>query len=86
MRLIVLPLLLLGLHPAAHAYIGPGLGAGAIGVILGLLASLFLALFALFWYPVKRLLKKRRTARAAATQNGEAGGDGQLAANKSPGA
>ncbi len=44
----------------AHSYIGPGLGAGTIVVILAILASLLLALFALFWYPLKRLLKGRK--------------------------
>ena len=43
-----------------HAYVGPGLGAGAIGMILGVIASIGLAVFAIFWYPIKRLLKKRR--------------------------
>ncbi len=38
-----------------YAYIGPGLGAGTVGVILGVLGSIILALFAIFWYPVKRL-------------------------------
>ena len=42
----------------AFAYIGPGLGAGTVGVILGVIGSVFLALFAIFWYPVKRLLKR----------------------------
>ena len=45
--------------PAA-AYIGPGLGAGTIGVVLGILASVFIALFAVLWYPVKRLLRRKR--------------------------
>ena len=40
----------------AHAYVGPGLGAGTIGVILGLLLSILVAIFALFWYPIKRIL------------------------------
>jgi hypothetical protein len=43
----------------AHAYIGPGLGAGTIGVVLGVLASFFIALFAVIYYPIKRRLKKR---------------------------
>lgn len=43
---------------SALAYIGPGLGAGTIGVILGILGSVFLALFAIFWYPIKRALFK----------------------------
>ena len=48
--LFVLPL-------TAHAYIGPGLGSGVIGVVLGILTALFLALTALIWYPLKRLYK-----------------------------
>ena len=51
---ISLPLLLGS--ASATAYIGPGLGAGTLGVILGLLGSILLALFAFFWYPIKRAL------------------------------
>ena len=53
-----LPLIL---APAfAHAYIGPGLGAGAIASVLGVLGAIFLALFAVIWYPIKRMRKNRR--------------------------
>ncbi|MBZ4219289.1 MAG: hypothetical protein LAC69_03765 [Chlorobium sp.] len=41
----------------AHAYIGPGLGTGVIGVVVGILTALFLALTAIIWYPLKRLFK-----------------------------
>jgi hypothetical protein len=41
---------------AVWAYLGPGLGAGTLGVIVGLLGSILLALFAIFWYPLKRQL------------------------------
>ena len=40
----------------AHAYVGPGLGMGAIGAVLGLILSAFVVIFALFWYPIKRML------------------------------
>ena len=43
------------------AYIGPGVGAGAIAVVIGIIASVFLAFVAIFWFPVKRLLKGRKT-------------------------
>lgn len=43
-----------------QAYIGPGLGAGTVGVVLGVIASIFLTLLAIIYYPIKRLLKKRR--------------------------
>lgn len=41
-----------------HAYIGPGMGTGVIAVVLGVLCAIFLALFAILWYPIKRLFKK----------------------------
>lgn len=44
----------------ANAYVGPGLGAGTIGVVLGIVGSLFIALFAIVWYPLKRLIKRNR--------------------------
>ena len=49
------------LSSPALAYIGPGLGAGTIGVILGVLGSIVLALFAIFWYPIKRMMRKNKT-------------------------
>ena len=46
---------------SAAAYIGPGIGTGTIGVVLGILASIFLAFLAILWYPFKRLLKKYKS-------------------------
>ncbi len=40
------------------AYIGPGLATGTLGVILGIVGSICIAVFALLWYPFKKLLKK----------------------------
>lgn len=45
----------------AMAYVGPGLGLGVIGTIFGVLAAIVLALFGLFWYPIKRALSKKKT-------------------------
>lgn len=50
----------------AHAYIGPGLGAGVIGTVLGILGSIFLALGAVLYYPFKRFMRRRREAREPA--------------------
>jgi hypothetical protein len=44
----------------ASAYIGPGLGAGAIAAVFGVIGSVFLGLFAVLYYPIKRALKRRR--------------------------
>jgi len=48
----------------AYAYIGPGLGAGTVGAVLGVIFSVFLAIFAILWYPLKRFLKKRRLSKS----------------------
>ena len=42
----------------ALAYIGPGLGVGAIAAVFGVLAAIVMAFIALLWYPVKRLFGK----------------------------
>jgi len=47
---------------SAHAYVGPGLGLGVIGTIIGGILAIFLAVAGVVWYPVKRLLKKRKAA------------------------
>jgi len=44
----------------AHAYMGPSLGLGAIGVVLGVIGSIFLAIFSFLWLPVKRLIRRMR--------------------------
>jgi len=58
--------MLVFLMPAiSFGYVGPGLGAGTVGVVLGAIASVFLALFAVIWYPIKRLIKKIRGTKKA---------------------
>lgn len=59
--------LLAALQPAAAmAYIGPGVGAGAIAAVIGVLGSIVLAIFAVLWYPIKRLLRNRKTGKTKA--------------------
>lgn len=55
----------------AHAYVGPGLGLGAIGAVLAFLLSIVLAVAAFVWYPVKRMFK--RTGRTAKPSTGAPG-------------
>ena len=44
----------------AHAYIGPGLSVGAAIVVLIVLFSIMLALYALVWFPLKRRMNAKR--------------------------
>jgi hypothetical protein len=62
-RKIVLSILLLLTLPAS-AYIGPGMGGGAIAVVFGILAAIFMAIFGFIYYPVKRWLKRRKTEKS----------------------
>lgn len=54
----------MALEPA-FAYTGPGLGAATIAMVVGFFTSIFIALFAVIWYPVKRLLKNRKKPQTA---------------------
>ena len=46
-----------------HAYVGPGLGLGALGLILGVIASIILAIIGILWYPSKRIIRKLRKTK-----------------------
>jgi hypothetical protein len=60
-------LAMLQLPIAAHAYVGPGAGAGTIAIVLGILSSIFLAFVGILWYPIKRLIKTwKASARPSA--------------------
>lgn len=47
----------------AYAYIGPGVGLGAIGIVLGVIGSIVLGIFSVLWYPLKRLFRRIRRSR-----------------------
>ena len=79
MRKVAVSLVLLAALPitAAHAYIGPGAGAGTIAVVLGILSSIFLAFVGIVWYPIKRLFKGRKSkAKSVAGAPRAAGASG----------
>jgi hypothetical protein len=38
------------------AYIGPGLGAGAIAAVMGMFAGLSFLFISFLWYPVKKFI------------------------------
>lgn len=56
---------------SAQAYIGPGAGFGIIAVVAGTIGSVLLGLFAVLWYPIKRLLKKLRSTSTTVSSTGE---------------
>lgn len=63
-------LIVLAAPGTAFAYVGPGIGAGTIAVVLGVLGSILLAVFAIVWYPLKRLLNRRKQRARAREEAG----------------
>lgn len=77
MRKLGLPIGLLAVLQAttAHAYIGPGAGAGTFAIVLGILASIFLAFLGILWYPIKRLLNRWRAPAKTSSESDREGRD-----------
>lgn len=57
--------------PIASAYIGPGSGISIVGSLFGLLATIFLAVGAILFWPYRRMLKKRMQKKAADEEDEE---------------
>ena len=60
MRFLALFVGLLILSTPGYAYIGPGVGAGALATAVGVLVAIVLAVLGVVYYPIKRMLKKRK--------------------------
>lgn len=66
----------------AQAYIGPGLGLGVIGSVIGVFFCFFLAGIAVVWHPIKKLiqrLRKTESGETGATDSGGAAAPGSTA-------
>jgi len=60
MNKIYTVLILFIFYTPMYAYIGPGMSGGLIATIIGIIGSIFLAIFGVLYYPIKRFLKKRK--------------------------
>lgn len=69
-------LLVLAAPGLAQAYLGPGLGLGAIGAALGAVAAVFLGLLSIAWYPFKRLWRRLRGNRRPGAKSAARDQDG----------
>ena len=45
---------------SSFAYLGPGVGGGIIASTIGIIFAIFAIIFGLIWFPIKRLIKKRK--------------------------
>ena len=58
--------MLVAVSPAALAYIGPGAGISVLGSLLGILGTIVVAIGAIIFWPIRRLMKRRKkTAQTA---------------------
>jgi hypothetical protein len=48
-----------------EAYVGPGAGISVLGSLLGILATILVAIGAIIFWPVRKLMKRRKAASAA---------------------
>jgi protein-S-isoprenylcysteine O-methyltransferase Ste14 len=64
LRILVILLLAL-LSGSLEAYVGPGAGISVLGSLLGILATLFVAIGAILFWPVRKLMKRRKAASKA---------------------
>ena len=57
----------------AQAYSGPGVGLGALSVVIGIVGSVFLMTLSLVWYPFKRMIRslRRSSDRPAPLRDGK---------------
>lgn len=60
LKLIIVSLLISLVSTYSFAYLGPGFGGGAIAATVGIIIAIFAGLFGLIWFPIKRVLKKRK--------------------------
>ena len=67
---------LLVLLPAtAQAYVGPGAGLSLLGALWALLLALLAVVFFVFAWPIRRVLRRRREARADAENTAQEADD-----------
>ena len=69
---VSIALALLALPTAAQAYVGPGLGLGAVGMVLAVIFSGFLAVVGIIWYPFKRMIRRFKKSKKAPANQADA--------------
>ena len=65
LKLVLIPIFFLIFSTYSQAYLDPGIGGGIITATLGILIAIIAALFALIWFPIKKILKKRKEKKLA---------------------
>tara|TARA_B110000967_G_C18885867_1_gene563936 strand:- start:1385 stop:1606 length:222 start_codon:yes stop_codon:yes gene_type:complete len=69
MNKLILCLSLFLISMPSYAYLGPGVGGGAIAAVIGFFAAIFLALWGILYYPIKRALKNKKEKKIASKES-----------------
>ena len=69
MRLMSLVAALVLMPISASAYVGPGAGLGAIAVTIALILGVVLLFIGFLWYPLRRVLRKRKSSSDAGSED-----------------
>jgi hypothetical protein len=73
MRFLLTLCLAVTLSDTAFAYIGPGGGLTVFGTAIALFGGILLAIVGFIWYPIKRLLRKKKPVPETKSNTGELG-------------
>ena len=74
LKILVLILLAFFASPA-FAYVGPGAGISVLGSLLGILATIIVAIGAIIFWPVRKFLKRKKArAKSPATADADHSG------------
>ena len=60
LKLIYVSIIFFFITIPSYAYLGPGMGGGALAAVLGIIVAVFAALFGLIWFPLKRFIKRKK--------------------------
>jgi hypothetical protein len=75
---------LLLVSEVASAYIGPGAGLGVIGTLIAFVGAVLLAIVGFVWYPIKRLLKRKKQPAAGENAQSETQPEHETGESASP--
>jgi protein-S-isoprenylcysteine O-methyltransferase Ste14 len=70
LKLLVILIFLLTSTSAA-AYIGPGAGISVLGSLLGILGTIVVAIGAILFWPIRKMMKRRKAASSSESPNPE---------------
>jgi len=71
MNKLLIFLMLMLISTPSFAYLGPGMGGGVIAAVVGFFAAIFLGLWGILYYPIKRALKARRDKKDLSMRNND---------------